>query len=174
MTNQSPGKVFFQFAIAVAVVALIFSISRLFLSASDRGSSAYYYFYDLSVVSQMTAFLSIVVISILATILGAFLVKEYDIVGGPLLGGGLFSLILITIFAYAYQYFGGEYFGGARVSGTAELVLTLVIGIEWFGLAAYCWYMGAEKKEPVSEQSPPSSPPEPPLQQSLPPSATSK
>lgn len=181
-SNQnSAGRSLFKIAVSVAVVALILSISRLFLSSSDRTSTAFYFAYDLSVSFQMMAFISVIIISIGFLLIGSLIMKEYDIIGVPLAIGGLFSLIAITVMCYLTQSY--DHFKGPN-STLAELVLTTVIGIEWLMLLIYIWKIypveGDNQIPPVSTttpqsiptQQPPTAPPD--LNSMLPPSVVNK
>jgi hypothetical protein len=131
-------KVFFKIIATLAVIALILSASRLFLSTSDRQASEFYT-YNLNVSSQMIAYLSVVVMAILAIVIGSFLMKDYDVIGTPLLFGGLLPLIFMSILGYLSKYSG--LLSGYRqgVDPVVEFVLTMVIAIDWIMLIVYAW-----------------------------------
>jgi hypothetical protein len=151
--HNSLGRTIFQLAIAVAAIALVLSISRMFISQSERsGPGSDFFAYDLTIPSQMVAFLSVVVMSIVAIGIGTYLKKSYEVLSAPLVGGGLVTLIFITVLAYFGQIFGrsgyyGETFAANEVS--AQLVLTLVIAIEWIGLIWVCSKQDQESKEVI-------------------------
>jgi hypothetical protein len=100
-------------------------------------------------------------VSILAIIAGVFSRKIYDIIGDPLLYAGALSLLVITIVAYlvrAFEVPSSEVGFLDRVMG--DVVLTLVLGIEWLGLLIYCFL--SEKNPPTTLPSPTMPPPTPP------------
>jgi len=161
MNENRWAKSVFKFVATLAIIALIFSLSRIYLTNADREGSAMVYAYDLAVPSQMYAFLTIVVVSILAIIAGVFSRKIYDIIGDALLYAGALSLLVITIVAYlvrAFEVPSSEVGFSNRVMG--EVVLTLVLGIEWLGLLIYCFL--SEKNPPTTLPSPTVPPPTPP------------
>ena len=135
------GKLLIQIAATIAIIGLILSISRLFLAESERQSIIFWYAYNLTIVSQMTAFLSVIFISVLFIIAGIFLNKShYDILGYPLIVGSLITLIFISLLAYGLQSAGWAYgVSEWQNAPLAELVLALVIGLEWLSLLIYCW-----------------------------------
>ncbi len=137
--EDNTPRVIFKMIATIVLVALVLSVSRIFLSLSDRGGLFLYYNYNVYISTQMMAFLSVVLISAVLLIVGAFLAKEYDVIGTPMLISGMFSLVFITIMAYFSK--------GVRYGITnseigmmqGEIVLTLAIVVEWIGLATYCW-----------------------------------
>ena len=138
MSNSNSGvRTVFKIIAFIAVVALILSISRIPLSATDRDSVPLYYAYNLAIVSQMYAFLAAIAVAIVCIAIGALTYKHYDVIGVPLVAGGLATLIVLTVMAYFIQAFGKHIIG--ENAQTAELVLTIVIGIEWIMLVAYAW-----------------------------------
>ena len=161
MNNQnSAGKTLFELAASAAIIALVLSVSRLFLSSSDR-SETFMFAYNLAQSSQMTAFLSVVLISLPFIIIGAFLAKEYDIIGVPMVIGGLASLIFITTAAYLVQSFSRSQ-GGDNVA-MGEFVLTSVIFLEWLMLLIYTWKSDSQREEQINQPTkhPPSNHPTP-------------
>lgn len=187
MKENSAGKSFFIVAALVAVIALILSISRLFLSSSDRTGIEGFFTYDLTVSSQMIAFLSIIIISIPLIMVGSFLKKEYDIVGIPLMLGGLLVMIFETVVVFANFYLGSH---GQADTMPAELVLTFVLAVEWLMLVIYLWQSEDKlmtappssappsettpTQQPPATTPPPSIPPPPDLNSMLPPSVVNK
>lgn len=172
MNNQnSAGKTLFKLAASAAIIALVLSVSRLFLSSSDR-SETFMFAYNLAQSSQMTAFLSVVLISLPFIIIGALISKEYDIIGVPMVIGGLASLIFITTAAYLVQSF-SRYQGGDNVA-MGEFVLTSVIFLEWLILLIYTWKsepQGGEQINQLTNQPPSNQPPPQQIPPKNPPSA---
>lgn len=158
--QNSAGKTLFKLAGAAAIIALILSISRLFLSTSDRGMTTFFT-YNLAYSSQMTAFLAVIMISVLLVVIGALLSKEYDIFGTPMLIGGILSLVYVTAAAYLIQSFSR---GAGDNVALGEFVLTAVIAVEWFMLVIFAWRMDPEIENQTSNQSSnnPTPPPIPP------------
>lgn len=166
--QNSAGRVLFKLAAAAAIIALILSISRLFLSTSDRTMTEFFT-YNLSFSSQMIAFLSVVMISILFVVIGSFLSREYDILGAPLVIGGVLSLIYVTTASYLIQS-STRGFGDNAALG--ETVLTAVIAAEWLMLVIFTWRGDSEvttvEKHPAPVNPPPVQPPVSPPASSLP------
>lgn len=136
MNENSTGKSFFIIAALVAVIALILSVSRLFLSSSDRTAVEGFWMYDITQSSQMVAFLSIIIISIPLIMIGSFIRKNYDIIGVPLMMGGLLTMIFETAVVFGVFYLSSHYQQDTLV---AEVVLTLVLAAEWLMLVVYLW-----------------------------------
>jgi len=146
--QNSAGKTLFKLAGAAAIIALILSISRLFLSTSDRGMTEFFT-YNLAYSSQMAAFLSVIMIAILLVIIGSLLSKEYDIFGTPMVIGGILSLIYVTAAAYLIQSFSR---GVGDNVALGEFVLTAIIAVEWFMLVIFAWRMDSETENQTNSQ----------------------
>jgi uncharacterized membrane protein len=165
--SPSAGRGLFMAAIAVVIIAFIFSASRLLLSSSDRESTTFFN-YNLAYSSQMAAFLVVVMLSVVSIVLGVLL-KEYEFFAKPLLYGGLLPLAYITIAAYLTQEFSSEV--GENVI-TGQYVLTAVMALEWLMLVVFSLKIDPKLAEEALEKmkKPGSSqPPQPPAPTSLPP-----
>jgi hypothetical protein len=177
MKENSTGKTLFILAGLVAVIALILSVSRLFLSTSDRNTIEGYWFYDITQTSQMMAFLSIMFVSVPLLLIGSFIRKNYDIIGLPLMIGGLLTMVFETTVVFAVFYMSSH---NQTDTMTAEIVLTFTIAIEWLMLVVYLWINEGKVAAPAPVSSMPSNPSNPPqssevnINDSLPPTIANK
>ncbi|MDO8513203.1 MAG: hypothetical protein Q7S37_01765 [bacterium] len=120
-----------QIAISIGVIAFILSMSRVFLSLDERHGSSDFYIYNLNLAGPLSAFLSIIIISTLIVIIGAYLNKRYDIIGMPLIISGIFTLTLISIINYIAMS------SGTQDNTTSNIILLVIFSIELIGLIAF-------------------------------------
>lgn len=156
--NNNAAAILFKIITTIAVLALIISVSRLFLGNADRAYStgSYYFDYVLTNVPGMSAFIATILLSVVSLMGGVYASKRYEVIGVPLKYGGLLALILVTVLTYLtnkYEYHDYENLAVGTVSSTAaSVVLTFVILVEWLALMYYAWK--SEQVSVVNEAAP--------------------
>lgn len=144
------SKKAFNLVATIAILALLLSIGRLFISSSDRSTLDAIYDYRLSSSSQAAGFVWTILLSFVAIIGGYLTEKSYSIISKPLKLGGLIAMFIVTVFSYwpNSQVLNTSLHG---MSHSSSKVLVSMLVLEWIALVLYCW-LGYENRHPRFKQ----------------------
>jgi len=145
--SQHILKLVFQVVLFILGFAFILSASRLFITAEDRAAQQQLgslgpYDYDLSVPSQRSAFLAVIVLSALFILAGWLLEKYYPeqttkLITKPVILAGSLAAFFVTVLGYPF----GEIDGGRLTHYVGQEIYTIVLASEWVAILAYGLYL---------------------------------